>query len=101
MRILLGLFCITILLGCNSRVGSDSWFKKTPKMEVKSYYSKICADYGFKQYSSEMAVCIQKEIIAQKERNVLNNQRFVHASSGSKHFNGKSGFKFSFTKRID
>ena len=101
MRLLLGLFFIPILLGCNPRVGSDIWLKKTPKMEVKSYYSKICSDYGFKQNSSEMAVCIQREIIAQKERNTINNKRAISASSGSNHLSEKSGFTFSFTKRID
>ena len=100
MRLLLGLFFIPILLGCNPRVGSDIWLKKTPKMEVKSYYAKICSDYGFKQNSSEMAFCIQKEIIAQKERNTLNNQTAISTSSGSKNLTGKSVITFSFTKRI-
>jgi len=101
MRFFLGLFVLSILFGCQPRVGSNMWFKKTSIQEVKSHYSKICIDYGFDQRSSQIATCIQKEILAQKERNALDAQRAALASSTSKNVSGMSGFTVSYTKRIN
>ena len=101
MRIFLGLFLVPTLLGCQPTIGSDVWFKRTPILEVNSYYSSICSNYGFKPNSSEMGTCIQREIIAQKERNAINSQRASLVKGTSNQASSGSSFTFSFTKRLE
>ncbi len=98
MRSFLGMVIIFTLSGCQPKVGSDNWFKQTPTNEVNLHYLNICSDYGFKNKSPEMATCIQKEILAQKERN---SQNVSNATNLGKNMPSSTGFSFSFTKKIN
>ena len=98
MRPFLVVFIIFALSGCQPKVGSDIWFQQTSTDEVNLHYFNICLDYGFKNKSPEMATCIQKEILAQKERN---SQNVSNATNLGKNMPSSTGFSFSFTKKIN
>jgi hypothetical protein len=101
MRFLIGTFIFCILSACQPKIGSDTWFRQTPSNTINSHYFTICVQYGFKKQSTEIAECIQKEILAQKQRNALTERNIADANNAARNLPEGSSVTFSFRKKIN
>ncbi len=88
---------LSILVSCEPKVGSTSWFQNTGDAEIKNYYTLICQDYGFVKLTPQIAECIQKEINAQKERNLIKENNVRATLTGAS--NNSLGSGISITIR--
>ena len=63
--------CATTLLlvGCNSlgRVGSPMWHMTASNSEKANAFINVCASYGFKRNTPEMAQCVAEESRASRQ----------------------------------
>lgn len=53
------------------RPGSPAWFSTASPATIADHFSRLCAAYGFRPGTPEMASCIQKEAAVRRQESAM------------------------------
>jgi hypothetical protein len=84
------LFPFALVVGCTSvdsgnggvAAGSPAWFATASPEAITNYFRKQCVGYGYMPGTPEMASCIQKEAVTNKQSNVARSAAIASATAG-------------------